>query len=113
MKKSSHYLKNKRIDSVAILTGVAIYCIFRTTLTHWDSPIFSTLRTYEGVFPMFIFGSSSLSTDLLQLSIHNELVFGFLAFLISFLNFKFLHRKVLDLLPYPFLKQEPKFLIAK
>lgn len=113
MKKLNHYLKNKRINSVAILTGVAIYCIFRTTLTHWDSPIFSALKTYEGVFPMFIFGSSSLSTDLLQLSIHNELVFGFLAFLISFLNFKFLHKKSLGLTTLSFPKTRAQIFNSK
>lgn len=103
MKKLSQYLKNKRLNSVTLLTFFTIYVIFYYTLTYWGDLIPFELIEY-GYYDYFLFGSLSLESDLLGLRIHNELIFGFLAFLISFLNFKFLHKKSLGLTTLSFPK---------
>ena len=86
MKRLSHYLKNKSLNTVTLLTIFSVYVIFYYTLTYWGDLIPFELVEY-GNLNYFLFGSHSLQIDILGLSIHNELVFGFLAFLISFLNF--------------------------
>ncbi|MBR6552501.1 MAG: hypothetical protein IKT89_06645 [Clostridia bacterium] len=103
MKRLSHYLKNKNLNSVTLLTIFSVYVIFYYTLTYWGDLIPFELVEY-GNLNYFLFGSHSLQIDILGLSIHNELVFGFLAFLISFLNFKFLHKKSLGLTTLSFPK---------
>lgn len=103
MKRLSHYLKNKSLNSVTLLTIFSVYVIFYYTLTYWGDLIPFELVEY-GNLNYFLFGSHSLQIDILGLSIHNELVFGFLAFLISFLNFKFLHKKSLGLTTLSFPK---------
>ena len=96
MKRLSHYLKNKSLNSVTLLTIFSVYVIFYYTLTYWGEPIVKSLRDFD-LLEYFLFGSHSLQSDILGLTLHNEIVFGFLAFLISFLNFKFLHKKSLGL----------------
>ena len=103
MKRLSHYLKNKSLNSVTLLTIFTVYVIFYYTLTYWGDLIPFELVEY-GNLNYFLFGSHSLQIDMFGLSIHNELVFGFLAFLISFLNFKFLHKKSLGLTTLSFPK---------
>ena len=39
MKKSSHYLKNKTLNSVTLLTIFSVYVIFYYTLTYWGDLI--------------------------------------------------------------------------
>ena len=80
MKRLSHYLKNKTLNSVTLLTIFSVYVIFYYTLTYWGEPIVKSLRDFD-LLEYFLFGSHSLQIDILGLSIHNELVFGFLAFL--------------------------------
>ncbi len=103
MKRLSHYLKNKTLNSVTLLTIFTIYVIFYYTLTYWGDLIPFELIEY-GYYDYFLFGSHSLQCDILGLPLHNEIVFGFLAFLISFLNFKFLHKKSLGLTTLSFPK---------
>ena len=96
MKRLSQYLKNKRINSVTLLTVFTVYVIFYYTLTYWSEPIKTALADYRGI-NNFLFGSPTLQGDIFGFTLHNEVVFGFLAFLISFLSFKFLHNKSLGL----------------
>lgn len=103
MKKLNQYLKNKRITSVALLTIFTIIFIFDNTLNYWGTHVNIYLK--ESSFsPSFVFGPSNIIYDPLGGDVPNEVFFGVLAFFISFINFKFLHKKSLALATLSFPK---------